>query len=683
MRLTQRISLVTIGVCAAAALASTAIDPAPSVFDGPLYDLAVVARAEIEEAPPAETPVVVIAVDDRSLAAERLESMPRAIFSPVWAEVIDHATAAGAKVVAFDFLFSFNGNALSKNWDRPLLQQLFRHREEVVLGRSSTTLPLPHIFAALRNDEAALGLLELIADSDGVYREVKRVYATQDGDALPGLATRALARVGAEIPDTIRLAPHGNLEARIPTYALIDVLNCAEADPERLAKALDGKVVFVGSTLPEEDRKFTPDRLFRPLPPSPVPDEAAACSLEPQAASLPGSRTRPGVYIHAGAAAAVLTGEVVAASALAWRLLVTAAGAAVGAAIGLALAPWLTVFAIVASLFALWALQVVALGQFTWLPTAGAMVALLLSVVVGYVVRYLLEERRRRRVQNAFGKFLAPTLVEKLTHEQLDLSLGGEDAEVSVMFADLSGFTALSTQVSATELVETTNRYLALIADEVDRTDGYVDKFIGDAVMGFWGAPVADAHHAEKAVVAALRIVELVAEEAKKDIANGHRGYGVKVGIYSGPAIVGNVGSERRFNYTAVGETVNVAARLESLPSIYECPIVVGDRTAEAVREDFLLREIDYIAVKGRSKPLAIYEPIAHDLAATDQQRDDAATYEEGLALYRARKFAEAAETWSRLPHDAVAHLMADRAQRYMSEPPPEDWDGVNVLTSK
>ncbi|MEQ9638433.1 MAG: adenylate/guanylate cyclase domain-containing protein [Alphaproteobacteria bacterium] len=683
MRLTQRISLVTIGVCAAAAVASTAIDPSPSVFDGPLHDLAVVARAEIEDAAPADTPVVVIAVDDRSLEAERLASMPRAIFSPVWAEVIDYSTAAGAKVVAFDFLFSFNGNALSKNWDRPLLQQLFRHREEVVLGRSSTTVPPPHLLAALRNDQAALGLLELIADGDGVYRQVQRAYATQDGQALPGLSRQALARAGVEMPATVRLAPHGNLEARIPTYALIDVLNCAEADPDKLAEALGGKVVFVGSTLPEEDRKFTPDRLFRPLPRSQVPASADGCSLVPQAASLPGSRTRPGVYIHAGAAAAVLTGEVVVASPLTWRLAAAAAGAVVGAAIGLTLAPWLTVIATVAGLLALWAVQVLALGQLTWLPTAGAMVALLLSVVVGYVVRYLLEERRRRRVQNAFGKFLAPSLVEKLTHEQLDLSLGGEDAELSVMFADLSGFTALSTQVSATELVETTNRYLALIADEVDRTDGYVDKFIGDAVMGFWGAPVADAHHAEKAMVAALRIVELVAEEAKKDIAAGHRGYGVKVGVYSGPAIVGNVGSERRFNYTAVGETVNVAARLESLPSIYECPIVVGDRTADAVRGDFLLREIDYIAVKGRSKPLAIFEPIAHDLAATDQQRDDAAAYEAGLAHYRARRFKEAAETWATLPHDAVAHLMADRAQRYMETPPPDDWDGVNVLTSK
>jgi adenylate cyclase len=353
------------------------------------------------------------------------------------------------------------------------------------------------------------------------------------------------------------------------------------------------------------------------------------------------------------------------------------------AAIGLSVPVVLSIAAVLAGIFVLFAVQVLTLSQLVWLPTADPMGALLIALVVGYVVRYLLEERRRRRVQNAFGKFLAPSLVEKLTHDQIDLSLGGENAEVSVMFADLSGFTALSTMVSATELVETTNRYLALLADEVDRTDGYVDKFIGDAVMGVWGAPVADPHHAEKSVVAALRIVELVAEEARKDIANGHRGYGVKVGIYSGPAIVGNVGSERRYNYTAVGETVNIAARLESLPSLYDCPVVIGDRTAEAVRQDFLVREIDWIAVKGRDEPLTIYEPMVHDIVATDEQREQVKTYERGLALYREQRFAEAAALFETLTHDAVAHLMADRCHRYLETPPPKDWNGVNVLTSK
>jgi class 3 adenylate cyclase len=257
--------------------------------------------------------------------------------------------------------------------------------------------------------------------------------------------------------------------------------------------------------------------------------------------------------------------------------------------------------------------------------------------------------------------------------DEAALRLGGEEREVTVMFADLSGFTALSTKVSAAELVALTNEYLAIIAGEVDRTGGYVDKFIGDAVMAIWGAPVPEAEHAVQAVEAARAAEAEIRRRREAAEAAGRRGFGVKIGLYSGRAVVGNVGSERRYNYTAVGETVNVASRLESLPGLYGCAIVLGGTTASALDGRLALRELDWVAVKGRSEPLAIFEP------GRDEPR-----YAEALAHYRAGRFVEAEAIWSDLAAtDPPSAVMASRAALFRAAPPPEEWAGVWTLATK
>ena len=168
------------------------------------------------------------------------------------------------------------------------------------------------------------------------------------------------------------------------------------------------------------------------------------------------------------------------------------------------------------------------------------------------------------------------------------------------------------------------------------------------------------------------------------------------IGLNSGPAVVGNVGTERRYNYTAVGETVNVAARLEGVPGLYGCGIVIGPTTATATATEFLLRELDVIQVKGREAPLTVWEPLAPRAEATAEQHDRVRRYAEALELYRARRFADAGALWERLARDeasadgrdAAAPVnpparMAERARGFVAHPPPEPWDGVWVLTGK
>ena len=668
-------------VLGAALLQASAPETVPG--DGRLFDLALGLRARLaprgEASPP--TPVAVIAIDARSLATPPLDKMPRALFAPVWARLVTGLAAAGAEAIAFDVLLSFSGEAIAKGYDRSFQRALHANRERVVLGRSAETLPDRRYLAPLRAGKEALGLLEIGEDTDGVVRRFTLVHRTRDGARLDGLAAAALARAGrGELPETIIPAPRRHPE-RLPTYALIDLLSCAATAPETLPALFRGRLVFVGSVLAEEDRRRPSARLL------PAPEAHAtspACPPAPLGASAPMADTVPGVHLHAGAAEAVLNGEWVDVAPSAARIATAAFAALLGALLGLWLAPWIAALLVPVVAVLAWPVQAIAIEAGYWLPTALPILALVGSAILAYVVRYLVEERRRRAIQRAFGHFLAPSLVDEMVEDPKALSLGGEARDVTIMFADLSGFTALSTMVGPEELMRVTNHYLALIADEVDASGGYVDKFIGDAVMAIWGAPVADEDHAHSAVAAALRMALAIEATAAEAVARGEHGFGIKIGLHSGPAIVGNVGSERRYNYTAVGETVNIASRLEGLPGIYGCPLLVGDTTRDRLSERVLLRELDRVVVKGRERPVPLHEPLAALEAASADDRARAAGYEAALADYRARRFAEAATTWRALgPDDGPAAVMAKRAESYRAPPPPENWDGVFVMTGK
>ena len=257
------------------------------------------------------------------------------------------------------------------------------------------------------------------------------------------------------------------------------------------------------------------------------------------------------------------------------------------------------------------------------------------------------------------------------------------------MFADLSGFTALSGRIGPEALMEVTNRYLGLIVAAVEETGGYVDKFIGDAVMAMWGAPLADPDHAAHAARAALTSVTTITAAKAQADAEDQPGYSVKIGLNSGPAIVGNVGAAQRYNYTAVGETVNIAARLEGVPPDYGCAIVVGPALAVAIGGRFVICELDWVKVKGKAEPLAVYELVSETGAANSAELAYPAAYAAALKLYRDGDFAKAAASWLAMthPHAAVGlptppQIMAARCAELKDNAPP-DWDGIFVKTTK
>jgi adenylate cyclase len=308
------------------------------------------------------------------------------------------------------------------------------------------------------------------------------------------------------------------------------------------------------------------------------------------------------------------------------------------------------------------------------------------AVLVGY--RYATEGSEKRRLRRAFVHYLAPTLVDQLAEDSAELKLGGEERTITVMFADLTGFTTASTHMKPEALTGKVNRYFDFIVQPIDATGGYVERFLGDAALAFWGAPLSDPRHAINAVRAAFQIIDGVKRAREDDEAQGDQGFTIKVGINTGPAVVGNIGSKNRYSYTAMGEDVNLASRLEGVPPLYGCVIVIGERTAEDARSEFLMRELDWILAKGATKPMTVYQPIAPRDAATAAQRDLVARFAVALEHYRARRFADARRIWEKLaaefePAPSPSSIMAERARHFVSEPPPTSWDAVFVLTSK
>ena len=567
-------------------------------LDGPLYDRVLAARAMIIEG--AEPEVAVILLNKASLAHPDLKKLPRTLFAPIWARGAQALIDAKARTIAFDFVFSVFGNGLIPKHDNGFLKILKNNRERIVIGRLATILPARPYIAVLGSKKASQGMLNLIKDVDGVVRRIP----PQFGD-YPALSFTIANRLGSEVDLTpLRLAPHRPLES-LPTYAYDALLTCAETDPEAVKSALAGKAVFIGTGLAEEDRWTSTARYMQPQIASQF---EPLCEEVPAFVSDRGSGI-PGVYIHAAATDQLLRGDRISTASQTELIAAGFAATFLGALTGMFLSPLLAALVIVLGLAGMFGMETLALIGSLWLPLAVPMLTLGLAALLSYGVRFFTEERRRRRIQQAFGRYLAPTLVDELSADPGALHLGGEERDVTIMFADLSGFTALSDKVSASELMATTNAYLAEIVDIVDASGGYVDKFIGDAVMAIWGAPVAHEDHPKRAVEAALEIVRRVDEMKAQADAAGKPGFAIKIGLNTGMAVVGNVGSDKRYNYTAVGRAVNLAARLEGLPPDYGVSIVMGPDTAGRLKGVIELREVGAADLKGIKGPVPLFTP--------------------------------------------------------------------------
>ncbi|HEX3372486.1 MAG TPA: adenylate/guanylate cyclase domain-containing protein, partial [Candidatus Acidoferrales bacterium] len=310
---------------------------------------------------------------------------------------------------------------------------------------------------------------------------------------------------------------------------------------------------------------------------------------------------------------------------------------------------------------------------------------------VGFVAMYraLVEEKEKRRVRGAFQQYLSPEVIRRLL-ENPDL-VKPRKTEITVMFSDVRGFTTISEKLDAQELAGLLNEYLTDMTQIVFRFDGTLDKYIGDAVMAFWGAPFEDRNHATKSCHAALDMISRLKEMQKRWDAEGKPVIDIGIGLSTGSASVGNMGSALRYGYTALGDTVNLSARIEGLNREYATHILVSDATYAAVEDPLLVfRELDLIRVKGKLKPITLYELVAArgtpDGDAPDlEERLD--FFAQGRSCYRERRWQDAQIIFEKLlerwPEDGPARMYLKRCKKYLVAGPEENWDGVYVMTHK
>ncbi|MBL6987876.1 MAG: HAMP domain-containing protein [Methylobacter sp.] len=289
--------------------------------------------------------------------------------------------------------------------------------------------------------------------------------------------------------------------------------------------------------------------------------------------------------------------------------------------------------------------------------------------------------QEKELIRSTFNKYVDPAIVNELLSQPDKLKLGGERKEQTVLFSDIAGFTNFSEKLPAEALIKILNDYLSAMTIEISRQHGILDKFIGDAIMAFWGPQLCNEKHALNACQAALAMQKKLQRLRPRWVANGGPEINIRIGIATGEMIVGNIGSEQARSYTCIGDKVNYSSRLESLNKHYGTQIMIDRQTADEIT-GFVLRELDTVRVKGRDVGETIYELIGEVNEVDNALLEKISRYQHALALYRAADFINAGQMFSTLNTDAPSHTMYKRCL-YLQQNTPENWDGIYSMLDK
>lgn len=675
--------------------------------------------------------IAIVDIDDRSLKTEGRWPWSR---NKV-AQLIDELHQQGAIVVAFDILLSeaeqniaesvestlSNNNLLTPdllkqindakhlfNYDDVLASSIKNISTVLALGflpedQKQNQLPKPLL--KLNTNEASQlelhsakgyisnipvlqqaaklgGFINIYPDNDGIIRRAPLIMQYENG-IYPSLALQAvLAYLGADVDlitpkygDTIKLEGLKIGGVTIPTdasgqalvpfigksytftyYSATDILH------HNLPKdALLGKILFIGTSA------------------------TGLGDLVPTAIQNP----FPGVEIQATIANGIIENNF--SYKPAWTL-----GASVAFSIIFGL---LAVFSfpyfgprVLGSVIILLPPAILFLNNWIWIHTGlilSILVPLLLVIAIALmniIYGYLFESRRREQLKEIFGQYVPEKHIDEMLKSKSSYAMQGEDRDMSVLFADIRSFTTISEGMAASELVEMLNTFFTPMTEIIFNHRGTIDKYVGDLIMAFWGAPLKDKNHRRHAIESALemqsKVVMLKSTFAEKNWPEIHIG----IGINSGTMSVGDMGSRFRRNYTVLGDAVNLASRVEGLTKFYGVDIIVTESTQDN-QTKFVFRRLDKVRVKGKKHGITIYEVICQQSAATKELNDELNEYHQALDLYYAQDWEAALTMMSELntkyPQRKIYSLYISRIKEYQVQAPPSDWDGVFVHSSK
>lgn len=291
------------------------------------------------------------------------------------------------------------------------------------------------------------------------------------------------------------------------------------------------------------------------------------------------------------------------------------------------------------------------------------------------------EEAAKMQMKSAFRQYVAPEIIEEILKDPEKLKLGGEKKELSIFFSDIRGFTTISEKLKPEELVHFLNEYLSEMSEIIMKNKGVIDKYIGDAIMAFWGAPIEEKDHARLACESCIEMKEKLKTLNQKLAARGLPHIKIGMGVNTGEAVVGNLGSKDKFDYTIIGDNVNLASRLEGLNKMYETAIIINETTYEKVKSLFLVREIDLVKVKGKTKPVRIYELLDKKRALKPHEKEFLECFQEAVGEYQKGKIASAEKLFKKAEAlnktDAITEMYLKRCSELKKQKLPANWDGV------
>ena len=315
------------------------------------------------------------------------------------------------------------------------------------------------------------------------------------------------------------------------------------------------------------------------------------------------------------------------------------------------------------------------------------LLASLLAIIVVNAKYYLNEMGQKALIRDAFGQYLSPKVVADLVKDPDKLVLGGEEREMTAFFSDIAGFSSFSEKMTPTELVNALNDYLTSMCSIIVDLEGTVDKFEGDAIIAFWGAPAVRAEHAKLSCFASIDMQRAIIEISERFVKEGRPHISVRMGVNTGPMVVGNMGSVQRMDYTIMGDTVNLASRLEGANKAYGSDIMITDATYRACEDHVDVRELDLLRVVGKQEAVQVYQLMERKGQTSGAQADMVVEFEKALAKYRAFDFEQAIVGYKKclelVPDDGPSRIFLNRCESYLVSPPPQDWDGVFTLTEK
>jgi class 3 adenylate cyclase/CHASE2 domain-containing sensor protein len=592
--------------------------PALGGPNGLLYDVTLkVAQPWRRNIPTA--PVVFVAIDDASLSDPELAALPRALFQPVWARLIDGLLEAGARRIAFDVVFAYAGADFQvgaftlPDYDRSLIDSLERARDRIVLGRFPSVSPaLPFLKAA---GASRVGVLDLQLESDGRVRSTAPMIQLADGRIALGFAAlgAGLSVRQASATQRILMTPYVPM-TDTPTYSLATLLAClSSAEGTALVRRfIEGRIVVVGTAVPGEDQHRGPTRFLGGGPPAPLADRCAPRSGLSKR-STPDNA--PGALMQVAAIQSAASERPVT-LAPTWLRLIAGAGLALlftlmalrdESALALGerdVSPASVLFVQLARSVAFGLVGPILFGCLfsavafifadIWLPMGYPILVTIFAFATIVGIRSVRHRALFRSLYRTAGRYLPPARLVTLARSGFADPLDGHEREVSILLVDLAGFTAFSNRpdLSASDIVRMANRYFTLMQATIDRYGGCSDKFLGDAVLAFWNGLSDEPDHALKALATASDIIRAVghAEGPESNL------LAARAIVCSGKVYVGDLGAKQRSNFTIIGPAVNETFRLEKVPDAYGLSLLVAGSAAEMIEASKASQSIGVLA---------------------------------------------------------------------------------------